>query len=104
MGHQDDVKGITCKEVCVLRTGLMYGYYLMYFYLSSVVIHMLSLDKIRDLIMYLRLSVTCDISAERLYVCETVGVCSRKWLSNLATTDNIASHTGYAKIERSHEI
>ena len=40
------LKGIRHKEVCILRIGLMYVYYSMYFYyLLLFVIHMLSLDK-----------------------------------------------------------
>ena len=58
MGRQDGVKGIRHKEVCVLRIGLMHVYYSMYFcYFLLLVIHMLSLDKLVDLLMYLTLSV-----------------------------------------------
>ena len=75
MGRQDGVKGIRHKEVCVRRIGLMHVYYSMYFhYLLLFVIHVLLLDKFRDLLMYLSLSVRRCISAEPLYVCQTVGV------------------------------
>ena len=83
MGRQDDVKGIRHKEVCILRIGLMHVYYLIYFYyLLSFVIFMLSLHQLGDLLMYLTLSVMHCISAELLYVCQTVGVWIGKWLSN----------------------
>ena len=83
MGRQEGVKGIRHKEVCVLRIGLMHVYYSMYFYyLLLFVIYMLSLDKLRDLLMYLSLSVMRCISAELLYVYHTVGVWIRKWLPN----------------------
>ena len=58
MGHQDGVNSIRHMEVCVLRIGLMYVYYSMYFYyLLLLIIHVLSLDKVEDLPMYLSLSV-----------------------------------------------
>ena len=83
MGRQDGVKGIRHKEVCILRIGLMHVYYLMYFYnLLLFVIHVLLLDKLGDLLMYLSLSVIRRISAELLYVCQTVGVYIRKWFPN----------------------
>ena len=69
MERQDDIKRIRHKEICVLRIGLMYVNYLMYFYyLLLFVIHVLLLDKLRDLLMYLSLSVMHRISAELLYV------------------------------------
>ena len=75
MGHQDGVKGIRHKQVCVLRIGLMHSYHSIYFhYLLSFVIHILSLDKLGDLLMYLSLSVIRCISAELLHVCQSVGV------------------------------
>ena len=75
MGRQDGVKGIRHKEVCVLRIGLMHVYYSMYFdYLLLFVIHVLSLDKLGHLLMYLSLSVMGCISAELLHVCQTAGV------------------------------
>ena len=53
----------------------MHVYHLMYFYyLLLFVIHVLQLDKLGDLLMYLSLSATRCISAEPLYVCQTVGV------------------------------
>ena len=83
MWRQDGVKGIRHKEVCVLRIGLMYVYYSMYFYyLLLFVIYVLSLDKFGDLLMYLSLSVMHCISAELLYVCQTVGVWIGKGLPN----------------------
>ena len=83
MGRQGGVKGIRHKEVCVLRIGLMYVYYTMYFYyLLLFVIHVLSLDKLGDLLMYLSLSMIRCISAELLYVCQTIGVWIRKGLPN----------------------
>ena len=69
MGRQDGVKGIRHKDVCVLRIGLMHVYYSMYFYyLLFFVIHVLSLDKLGDLLLYLRLNVMCYIPIELLYV------------------------------------
>ena len=83
MGHQDDVKGIRHKEVCVLKIGLMHVHYSMYFYyLLLFVIYVLSLDKLGDLLMYLSLSVMCCISVELAYACQTVGVWIGKWLPN----------------------
>ena len=81
MGRRDGVKRIRHKEVCVLRIGLMHVYYSMYFYyLLFYVIHVLSLGKLGDLLMYLSLSMMPCISAELLYVCQTVGVWIGKWL------------------------
>ena len=75
MGRQDGVKRIRHKEVCVLRIGLLHVYYSMYFYyLLLFVIHVLLLNKLGDLLMYLSLSVRRCISAELSYVCQTVGV------------------------------
>ena len=65
MGRQDGVKGIRHKEVFVLRIGLMHVYYSIYFYyLLLFIIHILSLDKLGDLLMYLSLSMMRCISAE----------------------------------------
>ena len=70
MRRQDDVKGIRYKEVCVLRIGLMHVYYSIYlYYLLLLVIYVLSLDELRDLLMYVSLSVIRCISAELAYVC-----------------------------------
>ena len=81
MGRQDGVKGIRHKEVCVLRIGLMHVYHSMYFhYLLLFVIHVLLLDKLGDPLMYRSLSVIRYISAEPLYVCQTVGVQIGEWL------------------------
>ena len=83
MRRQDGVKEIRYKEVCVLRIGLMYIYYLIYFYyLLFFVIHVLSLDKLRDLLMYLSLSMMRRISAELSHVCQPAGVSIGKWLAN----------------------
>ena len=75
MGHQDSVEGIRHKEVCVLKIGLMHVYHSMYFYyLLLFVIHVLPLDKLGDLLMYLSLSTMRCISAELSYTCQAVGV------------------------------
>ena len=64
MRHQDGVKRIKHKEVCDLRIGLMYVCYSMYFYyLLLLVIHVLLLDTLRDLLLYLNLSMKSCISA-----------------------------------------
>ena len=61
----------------------MHVYYLIYFYyILLFVIHVLSLDKLRDLLMYLSLSIMHRILAELFYVCQTVGVLIGKWLSD----------------------
>ena len=105
MGRQDGVKGIRHQQVCVLRIGLMHVYHSMYFhYLLSFVIHVLLLDKLGDLLMYLSLTVICCISAELLCVCQTVGVWIGKGLPKQATTDYTTLHTGLAKIVSSYEI
>ena len=81
MGRQDGVKGIRHKEVYVFRIGLMHVYYSMYFYyLLLFIIYELSLGKLGDLLMYLSLSVMRCISADLLYICQTVGVWIGKWL------------------------
>lgn len=83
MGRQDRVKGIRHKEACVLRIALMDVYYSMYFYyLLFFMIHMLSLDKLEDVVIYLSLSVRRCILAEHLYKYQTVGVWIGKWLSD----------------------
>ena len=75
MSGQDGVKGIRYKEVYVLRIGLIHVYYSIYFYyLLFFVTHMLLLNKLVDLLLYLSPSMMCCISAELLYVCQTVGV------------------------------
>ena len=105
MGCQGGIKGIGHKKVCVLRIGLMHVYYSIYFhYLLFFVIHVLSLDKLGDLLMYLSLSAMGCISAELPYVCQTVGVWIGKLLPNWATTDDTASHNGFTEIGSSHEI
>ena len=81
MGHQDCVKGMAPKEVSVFRISLLQVYHWMYFYyLHLFVIHVLLLDKLRDLLMYLSLSVIRCLSAELLHVCQTLGVLIEKWL------------------------
>ena len=83
MGRQDDVKAIRHKEVVVIRIGLMHVYHSMYFhYLLLFAIHVLLLDKLGDLLMYLSLRVIRCISAELSYVCQTVSVWIGKWLHN----------------------
>ena len=83
MGRQDGIKRIRYKEVYALKIVLMYVSYWMYFYyLLLLVIHMFSLDKLGDLLMYLSLSMIRRISAELLYVCQTVSVWIGKWLPN----------------------
>ena len=103
MGRQDGVKGIRHKEVCVLRISLMHVYHSMYFhYLLLFIIHVLLLDKLGDLLMYLSLSVIRCISAELLYVCQTASVWIGKWLPNQATADDATLHPGFTKIVSSH--
>ena len=83
MGRLDGVKGIMHKEVWVLRIGLMHVYHSMYFhYLLLFVIHVLLLDKLGDLLMYLSLSMIRCISGELLYVCQTASGWIGKWLPN----------------------
>ena len=83
MGRKDDVKRIRYKEVAVLRIGLMHFYNLIYFYyLLLFVIHVLSLDKLGDLLMYLTLSLMCCITAKLSYICPTARVWTGKWLPN----------------------
>ena len=84
MGRQDAVTKIRHKEVCVLRIGLMHVYYSIYFhYLLLFVIHILLLDKLGDLLMYLSLSVMHGILAELPYACQTVGIYIGKIASQL---------------------
>ena len=105
MGRHDGVKRIRHKEVCVLRIGLMHVYHSMYFhYLLLFVIHVLLLDQLGDLLMYLSLSATRCISAEHLYVCQTVGVCIGEQLPNQATTDDTTLRPGFTKIGSSYKI
>ena len=92
-------------EVCVRRIGLMHVYYSIYFYfLLLLVIHVLSLDKLGDLLIYLSLCIIRCISAELSYECQTVGISIGKWIPNQATTDDRASHTGFTEIDSAHEI
>ena len=70
--------------MCVLRIGLMHVYHSMYFhYLLLFVIHVLLLDKLGDLLMYLSLRVIYCISAELSYICQNVSACIGKWLPKL---------------------
>ena len=79
MGHQDNIQGIRYKEVCVFRIGRICVYYSIYlYYILFLVIHVLSLQKLKDLLLYLILSVMHCISAELLCVCQPVGVCIGK--------------------------
>ena len=65
MGRQVSIKGIRHKEVCVLRIGLMHVYNSMYFYYPLLfVLYVLSLDKRRDLLLRLSLSMIRCISGE----------------------------------------
>ena len=82
MGYQNGDKRIRHKEVCVLKIGLMHVSYSMYFYYLLFIIHVLFLDKLGDLLMYVSLSVIHCISVELLCVCQTVGVWIGKWLPN----------------------
>ena len=69
--------------MCVLRIRLMHVYYAMYFYyLLFFVIHVLSLDKLGELLMYLKQSVRRCILAELSCVCQIAGVWVGKWLPN----------------------
>ena len=105
MECQDGIKGIRHKEVCILRIGLLHIYYSKYFYyLLLFVTHVLSLDKLGDLLMYLSLSMMRCISAELLYICQTIGVYIRKWLPDQATTNNRASYVDFSKIGSPDEI
>ena len=82
-GVRIGVKGIRHKEVSVLRIGLMHVYYSIYlYYLLLFVTHVLSLDKLVDLLMYLSPSVIHCISVELSYVCQTAGAWIGKWLPN----------------------
>ena len=81
MGCRDAVKRMRHKQVCVFRISLIHVYYSIYsYYLQLFVIHVLLLDTHVDIQMYISLSIMCCISAERKYVCQTVGVCIGKWL------------------------
>ena len=91
--------------MCVLRIGLMHLSYCIYFYyLLLFITHVLLLAKLGDLLMYLSLSVIRSILAELLYVCQTVGVCIRKWLPNLVSIDNTALYVSFSKIGISFKI
>ena len=81
MGRQHGIKRIRHKEVYVLRIGLMHVYYAIYFhYLLLFIIHVLLLDMLGDLLLYLSRSVMRCISAELLHACQTVGAWIGKWL------------------------
>ena len=105
IGSQDGLNKIRYKEVSVLRIGFTHVYYLMYFYyLLFVVIHVLSLDKLGDLLMKLSLSIMRCISAELSYLGQTVGVWIGNWLPNWVTTHNTTSISGFTIIGSSLEI
>ena len=83
MRHQDGVKKIRHKEVCIIRIGLIHVYYSIYiYYLLLFVIHVLLLDKRADLLISLSLSIVRCNSAELFYVCQTAGILIGKWLLN----------------------
>ena len=105
MGCQDGVTGIRHKEVCVLWIDHMHVCNSIDFYsLLEFVIHILLLDKLRDLLMYLSLSVIRSIVAEILHVCQTVGFLIGKCLPICATTDDTASYVSLPEIVSSYEI
>ena len=73
IGRQDSVKGIQHKEVGVHSICLLHVYYSMYFYdVLLVVTYLLSLYKPHHLLMCFSRSVILWISAELLYICQTV--------------------------------
>ena len=65
---------------------------------------MLSGNKFRDLLLYLSFIVMRCIPGELLYVFPTKGVLIGKKLPDYATTGDIASYAGLAKIDSSHKI
>ena len=83
MRRLDEVQWIGYKEVYILRIALIHVHYSIYFHcLLLLLIHVLSLDKLGDLLMYLELSAIRCISAKLFYVYQTVGVLIGKWLRN----------------------
>ena len=73
--HPDDVKGIRHKKVCVYRIGLIYSYYAMYFYyLRLLFIDIFSLDKFRNVLLNLSLSVMHCMSGDIGYEYQTFGI------------------------------
>ena len=91
--------------MCILRFDLMNVYNSMYFYyLLLFVMHVLSFDKLGNLLMYLSLSGIRCISAKLLYVCQTIGARIGKWLPKQATADNIVSYIGSTEIGNSCKI
>ena len=75
MGRKDGVKGIRHMEVCVLRIRLIHLYYSMYFYYFLLfVIHVLLLNNLGDLLIYLSLTAIHCISAELSYISQTGSV------------------------------
>ena len=83
----------------------MHVYYSIYFYyLLLFVIHVLSLDKLGDLLMCLSLNVMRCILAELSYACQTIGVWIGKWPPDQVTTDDIVLHVGLTKIGSSYKI
>ena len=68
----DDVKGIRHKQVYVHRIGLIYGYYAMYFYyLRLFFIDIFLLDKFRNVLLNLSLSVMRCMSGDIVYEYQT---------------------------------
>ena len=83
----------------------MHVYHSMYLhYLVLFVIHVLLLDTLGNLLMYLSLSVIRRISAELLYLYQTESVWIGKWLPNQATMDDATLDAGFTLIGSSHEI
>ena len=68
------------------------------------VVHVLSVTKLGDVLLFLSLSVMRCISAELLDVYQTAGVCIGKWFPVKATTDNTAAFIAFTKIDSSYEI
>ena len=69
IGCPDGVNSIRHTEVSILCIGLTHVYYLSYFsYLQLLIIHIVTLDKLRDLLLYFSLCVMCCILAELLYI------------------------------------
>ena len=72
MRRQKGVKSIRHKEVYVLRIGLIHVYHLIYFYyLLCCITHVLLLDKLGDLLLYLSLGIYI-VSQLSYYICVRV--------------------------------
>ena len=62
MGRQSGTKGLRHTEVCMCRIGRMQLNDCMYFYnLLFFIIHVLSIDKFGNLLIYFNLSIMCCI-------------------------------------------